>query len=946
MNVETKIPCTVFNAGLNKHNHPVFSYTEVKEQTTQGVKAWFYDDKCTDKTTLPRDCLSSLFCVPDLIVDFTNELQIKKLELLNHLPCKYHTGERYQAIYNKRLDDLLKNNKTYKPCNSPEFVHLSLCVRSDFDELKIGVYEEIKKRLDELNIAYVIVKSKSNMKAKPLSKLPKEYEKLPPEIREVEHQIDGKIQKEYEITCVRIHIYFMLPKGVVLLADDDEIKQAGDSLELLYGTGETLVTAQKKLIYFLKTKFSDLIIDGFADTCVDPAFRGDKSAKSQIFSGVPWDKTNCEIHIAENSVSVLDYIKDLELPQSDNTKPQASLKQTSTTQNINVSAKAIPDIVEQGAITDEVIEYYTAKGLARYEYLPNEMAYILECPNSASHSDGNGRSKYWLVGSPERPQGAFHCFHASCQCEGTSERQNFFDNLKKRFPEDSQRIDEIQIAVKERFNPFNFPIEYSEQTNAKSRIREYIDNGLILPKPIIVSKRPKFIFNVTCTKSLLLAMIKLSQIEVAKNKRTRSEMIQIDGQAVSRKSLSSKVKTTLESFGDEYKLEDRQTVDDAIEEVLRERAIDPVWEYLQDRIGRGEWDHKDRLSTFFENYCHQIPHGIFTHDYYKACAVYLFTGIYARAKFTADYKAGRVYDKDEYPTTDMLVVLVSHKTAGIGKTRLCQTLAFNSEMLLANVPRKVIEDSEDHRDLYACAGNSLLCLLDDVFPLTHNLQLKTKQVTSAQFGEYRELYTTNKVQPPRGFMYIATTNERFFLKDDDKGVQRRWACVELEQDFSSAEDMQRIRDDLPQIYLQAKYMYEHNNNQVCYESLETILKSGAIAKYFSYCDDIGDAIEIGVSRAIKLYNQSRITSKNPRIFYNYTKEMFNVAPNTANIISVYVCVKDVLSEMQLDYKRLPRQRIFAVMESHGYTAQRNKEGFYEFERNRTGIIQLNGTEHK
>ena len=138
-------------------------------------------------------------------------------------------------------------------------------------------------------------------------------------------------------------------------------------------------------------------------------------------------------------------------------------------------------------------------------------------------------------------------------------------------------------------------------------------------------------------------------------------------------------------------------------------------------------------------------------------------------------------------------------------------------------------------------------------------------------------------------MYIATTNERFFLKDDDKGVQRRWACVELEQDFSSAEDMQRIRDDLPQIYLQAKYMYEHNNNQVCYESLETILKEGAIAKYFSYCDDIGDAIEIGVSRAIKLYNQARISSKNPRIFYNYTREMFNVTPNTANIISVYVC---------------------------------------------------------
>ena len=74
--------------------------------------------------------------------------------------------------------------------------------------------------------------------------------------------------------------------------------------------------------------------------------------------------------------------------------------------------------------------------------------------------------------------------------------------------------------------------------------------------------------------------------------------------------------------------------------------------------------------------------------------------------------------------------------------------------------------------------------------------------------------------------------------------------------------------------------------------------------------------------------------------------MFNVTPNTANIISVYVCVKDVLSEMQLDYKKLPRQRIFAVMEQHGYTAQRNKEGFYEFRINRTGIIQLNGTEHK
>lgn len=940
MNVETEIPCMVFNPDpeYDKNN-----YTELNEQITQAVKTWLYDDKCTDTTTLPRDCLSRTFCVP-VKVDFTKELQIKKLELFNHLPCKYHTGERYQAIYNKRLDDLIKNNKTYKPCNSSHFVHLSLCLRSDFDELKIGVYEEIKKRLDELNIAYVIVKSKSHMKPKPLSKLPREYDTLPPEIREVESEVDGKIKKVYEITCVRIHIYFMLPKGVVLLADDDEIKQAGDSLELIYGTGDTLVTAQKKLIIFLKTKFSDLIIDGFDAKCVDECLSGNKSAKNQIFSGVPLDKTNCEIHIAENSVSVLEYIKDIELSQANQTKP--ILKQNSVKTSINVSDQAIPDIAEQGAITDEVIELYRAKGLGLYEYLPNEMAYILECPNSESHSNGDGRSKYWLVGSPERPQGAFHCFHASCQCEGMSERQNFFDNLKKRFPEDSQRIDEIQIAVKESFNPFKFPIEYSEQTHAESRIREYIANGLILPKPIIVSKRPKFIFNVTCTKSLLLAMIKLRQIEVAKNKRTRCEMIQIDGQTESRKSLTSKVKTTLESFGDEYKLEDRQTVDHAIEEVLRERAIDPVWEYLQDRIGGGEWDHKDRLSTFFENYCHQVPHGIFTHDYYKACAEYQFTGIYARAKFAADYKAGRVYDKDECPTTDMLVVLVSHKTAGIGKTRLCQTLAFNSEMLLANVPRKVIEDSEDHRDLYACAGNSLLCLLDDVFPLTHNLQLKTKQVTSAQFGEYRELYTTNKVQPPRGFMYIATTNERFFLKDDDKGVQRRWACVELEQDFSSAEDMQRIRDDLPQIYLQAKYMYEHNGNQVCYESLETILKSGEIAKYFSYCDDMGDAIEIGVSRAIKLYNKARISSNNPRIFYNFTKEMFNVAPNTANIISVYACVKDVLSEMQLDYKKLPRQRIFAVMEQHGFTAQRNKEGFYEFRINRTGIIQLNGTEHK
>lgn len=935
MNLETKIPCTAFCTSAMQGNKPHYE-ARINEQSTNEYKQWFYSKSVDTSKVQLRD---ESYCVPDLIVDFTDELQIKKLELFSHLPCKYHTGERYQAIYNKRLDEL-----TYNPCNSSHFVHLSLCLRSDFDELKNGTYEEIIKRLDELNIGYVIVKSKSHMKPKPRSTLPKKYATLPSEIREAENEDDGEIKKGYEVTCVRIHIYFMLPKGVVLLADDDEINQAGDSLELLYGTGETLVTAQKKLIIFLKTKFSDLIIDGFGDACVDPAYSGDKTAKFQIFSGVPWDKTNCEIHIAENSVSVLEYIQDIELPQANTTQPR--LKQNGVKTSINVSSKAIPDIAEQGAITDEVIEYYRAKGLGLYKYLPNEMAYILECPNSASHSNGDGRAKYWQVGSPERPQGGFNCFHGGCQCEEKSGRQFMQDNLKKRFSEDSQRIDEIFKAVRESFNPIDFPIEYSEQTNEESRIREYIANGLILPKPIIVSKRPKFIFNVTCTKSLLLAMIKVGQIEVAKNKRTRVEMIQIDGQTESRKSLTSKVKTTLESFGDEYKLEDRQTVDHAIEEVLRERSVDPVWEYLQDRIGGGVWDHKDRLSTFFENYCHQIPHGIFTHDYYKACAEYLFTGIYARANFTAEYKAGRVYDKDEYPTTDMLVVLVSHKTAGIGKTRLCQTLAFNSEMLLANVPRKVIEDSEDHRDLYACAGNSLLCLLDDVFPLTHNLQLKTKQVTSAQFGEYRELYTTNKVQPPRGFMYIATTNERFFLKDDDKGVQRRWACVELEQDFSSAEDMQRIRDDLPQIYLQAKYMYEHNNNQVCYESLETILKSGAIAKYFSYCDDIGDAIEIGVSRAIKLYNQARISSKNPRIFYNFTKEMFNVAPNTANIISVYVCVKDVLSEMQLDYKKLPRQRIFAVMESHGYTAQRNKEGFYEFRINRTGIIQLNGTEHK
>ena len=902
--------------------------------------AWI---KNKDESTLSRDMLKIPFyhggCIPNFEIDFSDRLQVAKMIQINHLPCIYKTGEEFKTVYEQQQAKILQAHPDYrnpKPCNAKCFVWGTYILRFDIDEMTEAGIQRLISDLKAMGIRFLYVPSKSDGKEKYLEDYDGDKDNLPPEVRPIKGE-DGK--EKYGITAARGHLYFLL---------DDCVDAS------------TLVILQTKLVYYFKTKYKSYIIRGFYECCIDPAFSDDRS-KSQCFFKISPERvkdfydTGRLIYNAGDSI-----LKKISLPEIPEAAPRERQRAAKTRQKTEAAERPetetddparvqdsqyFKDLIEMGIIKDPLIEYLSEKNHPIYE-VTNDDGYLIQCPNWQQHTTGNDTMKYYPVGTPGHVWGGCSCLHSHCRPVGTeTQRDRFFSGIEALHPEDAQRLRDIKRECEQLRSdvPLVFPVELSEENG--SSIRKYIQGGYVVPAGVQSKRTGAITFNHNQIDiiSLLKAMIEIGELKLSRSRRTHAETIDLDGRSATQKRLIARVNLILADFGASY-IATKQTIEWAIDSLLHEREIDPVYEAMSSHLRGKEWDGKNRIDTFFENYCHQIPHGIFTHEYYQAFSRYLFTAIWCRIQ----YAAGK-YPHKESPMTDIIPALVSHTVAGVGKTRLFKTLTYHDPKLLSQIKRSMIENTDDVRDIFSCAGDSMIAMLDDLCPLTRTLQEKCKTLSSDDHGEFRELFTSNRTQFPRGFLYVVTTNELHFLKDYDAGVKRRWAPVELIQSFSSAEDQQRIYDDLDQIWLEAKFIYESLGCEADFKPLEKILTSdeGLIARYFSYCDDLNEAIELACIESINRYELLQKQNKAGFFYYRCPHPTYN---------EIDVCLQNeitkVLDNMGIARQNYPKEIVLNFMAKKGYELKRTNRGIQYFVNHRepkqkqSRIIQLNGTEHK
>lgn len=893
-----------------------------------------------DESTLSRDTLkipSSAFyfhggCIANFEVDFSDGLQVAKMIQFNHLPCIYKTDDEFKTVYEQQQAKILQLHPDYrdpKPCNAKCFVWGTYILRFDIDEMTEAGIQRLIADLKAMGIRFLYVPSKNDGKEKYLEDIETDKDNLPPEVRPIRRE-DGK--EIYGITAARGHLYFLL---------DDCVDSS------------TLVILQTKLVYYFKTKYKAYIIRGFYECCIDPAFSDDRS-KSQCFFKISPERVK-EFYdtgrlIYNAGDSILKKISLPEIPEAaaqrerqraarTRQKTEAERPETEADDPASVQdSQYFKDLIEMGIIKDPLIEYLSEKNHPIYE-VTNEDGYLIQCPNHSQHTTGSDTMKYYPVGTPGHVWGGCSCLHSHCQpVQGETKRDRFIRDLKALYPDDAQRLSDIKRECEQLISdvPLVFPVELSEENG--SSIRKYIQGGYVVPKGTKSKRGGTVTFNHNQIDiiSLLNAMINVCELKLSRSSRTHAEIIELDGRSATPKTLIGRVDRLLASFGESYK-RTKQNIEFAIESLLHERERDPVYEAMSSHLRGKEWDRVNRIDTFFENYCYQLPHGIFTHEYFKAFSRYLFTAVWGRVQFAA----GKQLKK---PMTDIIPALVSHNVAGVGKTRLFQTLTYNDPKLLSQIKRSMIENTDDVRDIFSCAGDSMIAMLDDLCPLTRALQEKCKALSSDPYGEFRELFTSNRTQFPRGFLYVVTTNEQHFLKNYDEGVKRRWAVLEVVQSFSSAEDQQRIYDDLDQIWLEAKTIYESLGCETDFKPLEEILTQGEIARYFSYCDDLNEAIELACIESISRYELLQKQNKAGNFYYRCPYPTYN---------EIDVCLQNeitkVLDNMGIARQNYPKEIVLNFMAKKGYELKRTNRGIQYFVNHRepkqSRIIQLNGTEH-
>lgn len=223
-----------------------------------------------------------------------------------------------------------------------------------------------------------------------------------------------------------------------------------------------------------------------------------------------------------------------------------------------------------------------------------------------------------------------------------------------------------------------------------------------------------------------------------------------------------------------YGVTGRDTITDAVVEVMYRHSFNSVQNYL-DRL---TWDGERRLETLFIDYlgAEDTP----------------FNRTITRKALTA--AVNRIYE----PGCKYDYVLTLLGAQGSGKSTILKKLAgrWCSDSLTTLSGKEAME---------AIQGDWIIELAELSAIKKSELEA-TKQFITKQVDEYRPAYGRHKETYPRQCIFVATTNEDAFIRDQTGG--RRWWPMRVNRLHAKYKLQQLTQDTVDQIWAEAKACYK------------------------------------------------------------------------------------------------------------------------------------------
>ncbi|MDE6677601.1 MAG: virulence-associated E family protein, partial [Ruminococcus sp.] len=269
-----------------------------------------------------------------------------------------------------------------------------------------------------------------------------------------------------------------------------------------------------------------------------------------------------------------------------------------------------------------------------------------------------------------------------------------------------------------------------------------------------------------------------------------------------------------------------ETINQACTIIERKNSYHPIKDYLNSI----QWDGKPRLKTVFSDFL-----GADDNLYTRSVAVVTFVGAVARV-----FEPGVKFDT--------CTVFVGKQ--GIGKSKFISKIAVKPEWFTDGVT------TFDGKDFYESIQGKWIIELGEGTAFQKSIKERSKQAIASQQDVYRKPYGRHPEQRPRQCVFLGTTNNYDFLKDET-GDRRYYPIDANISNATKNIDHDLTPEYVAQLWAEAVYLYRNGQSIYIQDSQVIALAEQEQRKHFDESplqSDIFNFLEIPITK--DWYNES------------------------------------------------------------------------------------------
>jgi hypothetical protein len=262
---------------------------------------------------------------------------------------------------------------------------------------------------------------------------------------------------------------------------------------------------------------------------------------------------------------------------------------------------------------------------------------------------------------------------------------------------------------------------------------------------------------------------------------TRMDNFVYKGKVFSDAELSNIIAPMIQSpqYGLGFENISKRTIHDGIDVLMAARQTDPHKKWLDSLV----WDKKERIDGFFPDYCHAKDN-----EYTRAVGRNMWMAMAGRG-----VSPGIKFDN--------IIILEGPEAAR--KSTLCEILG--GEYTMAMASREDINSPDVLRRMH----QSTVVELPELIGLKGKSGEEIKALLATRIDTIRDLYARKAVRRPRGFVFIGTTNETRYMKED-MGSRRYWPINLNDSRWKDKTiDTEVIKADREQLFAEAVFRFKN-----------------------------------------------------------------------------------------------------------------------------------------